>query len=920
MGVKSSCPPDDLLSQFLDDRLAPGAEAELDVHVRACWPCQIRLERLTKPTINSSWADSPPSLPPQLSRRLEESLSGSLDNPEGEADSVEFPPEVPGYDVYEEIGRGGSGVVYRALHRQLNRPVALKVLHDRTNAALRERLRREAEALAAIHDPAIVEVYEIGEVEGKAFLALEYVASGCLSRFTAATPQLPEPSARLMARLAGAIQHAHQAGFIHRDLKPGNILLDKHFGVAETSGLDQYVPKISDFGVVKIVSSQEHLTQTREFLGTPSYMAPEQAYDTGSPIDERTDVYGLGAILYELLTGRPPFRSASPLDTLLQVKESDAVSPRRLEPNVPRDLETICLKCLEKDSGRRYPTARALQQDLERYLEGRPVVARPLSRLARTWRWCRRNRGWAAAIALSVGVLFLAGVAGPVIALRERTLRKEAAHHEAAALSEKARAHEHLDIASKALEETISQVLLDARLQESGLEDVRSGILRTAVPYLEQFVRREESDRLLRIRQARALLQLAGLHAKNRDYPRARAAYQQALAIFSAVKEPDDPLLIQAGLASAHMEFGRFLFISERDLAAAKQHLRKALSIEERLFGSKPVDEKSKDRRAITLSLLGHVLGEEETTRDEARSMLIRALALREELLQSNPEREHYIHYAALTHLNLALFLRQNNDLKAALPHYEQARALERKVLSTGELTLEGPITLSMIEGDYATALAELGEIEPAWEHLNAAISTADALARTYPSVVKYIHNAKRWHDAALVLANQAGDSGEARARCEAAVNAFKRLTEAADASPAAVECWLAARLNLGEQLSRTGKLNEAATERGATGTVLRPWLERRETGPLSAETLVALSLRHARLLEQAPDVAEALDWYQRSVSFLETPPQPTLASLLSHAYMGCSRCYTKLGKATEADAAAQAAQATLQKSSPTSK
>jgi WD40 repeat protein len=311
-------------------------------------------------------------------------------------------PAVAGYEILEELGRGGMGVVYKARQLRLNRLVALKMVLGGAHAAAGDLVRflAEAEAAAQLQHANIVQVHEVGSHGSLPFISLEYVDGGTLAQKLKGTPLPPRQAASPTATLGRAVQYAHQHGVVHRDLKPGNVLL-----TAEGT------PKIADFGLAKRSAAGPGMTQTGAIIGTPSYMAPEQAA-CKKDIGPGADVYALGAILYELLTGRPPFRAPTPLDTVLQVVNDDPVPPRRLQPRLPRDLETICLKCLQKDPRKRYASAAALANDVDHFLADRPILARPVGRGERAWRWCRRNpvvAGLAAVLAIGglVAVYFL---------------------------------------------------------------------------------------------------------------------------------------------------------------------------------------------------------------------------------------------------------------------------------------------------------------------------------------------------------------------------------------------------------------------------------------------------------------------------------------------------------------------------------
>jgi serine/threonine protein kinase len=310
-------------------------------------------------------------------------------------------PSLPSYEVLRELGRGGMGVVYQARQLGFNRLVALKMILSGSYAGddERDRFRIEAEAVARLQHPNIVQVHEVGEHEGKPFFSMEFCPGGGLDKKLNGTPLPPKEAAALVETLARAMQAAHDKGVIHRDLKPANVLL-----------AEDGAPKILDFGLAKKLD-EEGLTATGAVMGTPSYMAPEQAAGKTRDIGPGTDVYALGAILYECLTGRPPFKGPTTLDTLAQVLADEPVRPRQLQPTTPRDLETICLKCLEKQPGRRYGTAAELADDLGRWQRGEPVRARPVGGWERTLKWVRRHPQQTALYGLLLAA-FVLGIGG----------------------------------------------------------------------------------------------------------------------------------------------------------------------------------------------------------------------------------------------------------------------------------------------------------------------------------------------------------------------------------------------------------------------------------------------------------------------------------------------------------------------------
>jgi serine/threonine protein kinase len=305
------------------------------------------------------------------------------------------------YELLEEIGRGGQGVVYRARQKSLKRTVALKVigLGPWATEAHLKRFRREAEAAARLEHPGIVPIHEVGERDGQCYFSMKFVEGGQLDEVVKREPMSIRSAVELIAKVARTVHYAHEHGILHRDIKPGNILLDK-----------DWEPHLTDFGLARLLDTQSSVTRTIDVLGTPSYMAPEQAAGETTRLSKATDVYGLGAVLYQLLTGQPPFAGGTTYETIRLLRDTEPRQPRLLNPKVDRDLSTICLKCLEKDPQRRYSSAVALAEDLEHWLKHEPIQAKPSGFFTHSRKWVRRNPSISVLTTLLVALAIGSGV------------------------------------------------------------------------------------------------------------------------------------------------------------------------------------------------------------------------------------------------------------------------------------------------------------------------------------------------------------------------------------------------------------------------------------------------------------------------------------------------------------------------------
>jgi len=448
------------------------------------------------------------------------------------------------YELLEEIGRGGQGVVYRARQKSLNRTVALKVigLGQWATQAHVKRFRLEAEAAASLDHPCIVPIYEVGEREGSCYFSMKFIEGGQLDEVAKSKPISPRQAAELIAKLARTVHYAHEHGILHRDIKPGNVLID-------TKG----EPHLTDFGLARLVEAESTLTRTMDVMGTPSYMAPEQAAGQNQQLTSATDVYGLGAVFYQLLTGHPPFAGPTTYETVRLVLESEPRQPRLWNPKIDDDLSTICLKCLEHDPQRRYGSALALAEDLERWMRHEPIRARHAGVFTRGKKWLRRNRTTAAFI--TVVAVGLAGALWEV-----SRVQGEHAFARRAKLSEQEQAR-------LAAEQTNNPAAYQAYLQGRAFALEFSGDnVENAIRSFQEAVKLDPSFGLAWARLSVAHSQIywaGGLDQK----PERLAAVKDAL---------DHALALAADSAETHLALGYYRHYGQLDFAGALAEFQRA--------------------------------------------------------------------------------------------------------------------------------------------------------------------------------------------------------------------------------------------------------------------------------------------------------------------------------------------------------
>jgi tetratricopeptide (TPR) repeat protein/predicted Ser/Thr protein kinase len=613
---------------------------------------------------------------------------------------------VPGYEILGELGRGGMGVVYKARQKGLNRLVALKMILSGGHASSGDlaRFRLEAEAVAKLKHPNIVQIYEIGEHFGQPYFSLEFVDGGSLDKKLAGTPQPAAQAAGWVETMARAMHEAHKEGIIHRDLKPANVLLT-----------GDGVPKIMDFGLAKRIDEGDSgQTRTGAIMGTPSYMAPEQAEGRIKELGPATDIYSLGAILYDLITGRPPFRGETVMDTLQLVVSAEPVSPVRLHPKVPRDLETICLKCLQKEPAKRYPTSWALAEDLRRFLDGRPIEARPVGALERAWKWAKRRPAAAALAAVSAAVVVALVVGGLWFGQHEYRQRleadrlmnvaqaneaealkqeKNARDEQARAERERRRADQNFVEARQAVDEMLTRVGDRDLANEPRLERVRRDLLIKALTLYQGFVKEQDADPEVRRETARAYRRVGDIQYLLGDFPAAAAAYQSSQGLFEqlAAQFKAKP---EYRLELAQVHARRSVMLQGRgDNPGAEKAATQALKIRTELVAAHPKNRFFRHDLASSFNNLGLLRLPFPGRRPQAVQDFEKAIALFDKLAKEFPDEPKYVLELAKACSNLGGVLTHMSRFadaeKAFLPAVADLNELVKKYPNESDFTRE---------------------------------------------------------------------------------------------------------------------------------------------------------------------------------------------------------------------------------------
>lgn len=599
-----TCPQDDVLHGFLRGELADESSGDLQEHLNDCVGCQAKAEQwvdeiaspATPPSIHDATTEL--DLTEQHRRRIAEQIRRHVEDVRH--DDFSPPTRLGDYQLLDVLGEGGMGTVYRARQTSLNRIVAVKVVSSGRfgKRSLVERFFYEAESAAKLNHPGIVPIYDVGEASGQVYYAMAYIPGGSLSQALMQKPYASVAAAKCLRGIALAIQFAHDHGVIHRDLKPANILLD-----------EDGQPKVADFGLAKQIDSAASLTVTGEVLGTPSYMPPEQARVTEAEISATGDIYSLGAILFHLLTGRPPFVAVEPVDVLHQLIHDDPIRPRQLNPSIHRDLETIALKCLAKQPVHRYQSAAELIDELDRFLDHRPISARPMGPLGRSWRWCKRNPAVAGLSATVLSILLISTVVSGYFGLlaQHRANELQSANDDLIRAKDDAKrsAEDATKQASLALQQadtamrTLELMLFDMQApfkSDPAAQEQRRVLLNTVLNELSRMPANTINESRLKRCRATAYLGLADVEMQAGNSSGLAGPtgsmenYERAIALFEELldADPDNDDYVH-DLAEANWECGETYVVSHQ-FAQARTYFDSALKLGQRMLQAHPDD------------------------------------------------------------------------------------------------------------------------------------------------------------------------------------------------------------------------------------------------------------------------------------------------------------------------------------------
>jgi len=663
-------------------------------------------------------------------------------------DAAKLPAVLGDYELLEEIGRGGMGLVYRARQRSADRIVALKVIRSESldsvsGAGLRsvERFLTEARAAAQLEHPNIVTVYEVGEVGGQHFFSMQYVEGKNLADLLMDGLFDVRQAARYMGPVARAVHQAHIHGILHRDLKPQNILVDAH---SDT-------PLVADFGLAKLLQRDQELTMQGQAFGTPQYMSPEQSRDAAR-VTTASDVYSLGATFYHLLTGQAPFRAPTLLETLRQIQDKDPVSPRHLNPAIDRDLETICLKCLQKDPASRYGSADLLADELHRYLNGEPIQARPLGPVGRTWRWCRRNPTLAGLWAFAVASLLVI-----VVGITVGFFRAKAAEE---------RERLGYQYARNVVNELFTEVSENTLLNQPGMQPLREKLLKRALAHYEQFLELRSDDPRIRDEIARTHFRIGRIVQDLKCCDDARPYYEIALGMQRELVAEDETSANRSAALGDTLNALGWVHSNTERIDLAREYYLESARLRDGLAERFPTGPHYRRKLANTYMNLGRV-EQQRGQFDEAQRLMNAAQSIRRDIVARH-RTPQILRDLAAGYFNLAELLFARDDLRTAREVLnEGAIPTSERLLGSDEKVIEDRFRLALCYrrlGDIESVL--MSEDSKSQQAARAAfieaLSMFDRLVEQNPDVDKYQMQRAAVHNSIALLELDRGRIPEA--------------------------------------------------------------------------------------------------------------------------------------------------------------
>lgn len=795
--------------------------------------------------------------------------------------------EFGNYELLNEIARGGMGVVFKARQKSLNRIVAVKMIlaGQMASPMAVQRFYAEAQAAANLHHPGIVGIYEVGELDGRHYFSMEFVEGQSLADKIRDKPLPPADAARYMIQIAEAIDYAHERSILHRDLKPSNVLIDL---------TDR--PRVTDFGLAKQLEGATQLTGADTLLGTPSYMPPEQAAAKHGQVNRTSDVYSLGAVLYELLTGRPPFVAAQPIDIIMQVLRTDPVAPRLLNSKLPVDLETIALKCLTKEQSKRYPTAGELAADLKRWQDGEPILARPTGQAERLFRWCRRNPRVAALSGISLALVVAIAVISTVSAIQIRAARDRAVKNLIAEEAAKKSAEQNARIARTVIENLVAS-FADTMTDTGAMSEVQRRILEDARQVYEDFLRVEPTDMNLKFEAAlarRKLGDIARLQGRPEDFAAAEADYRDSIRRFGELVQTDPAnSMAKRELAEGWNWLGELLRPTERR-ADAEAAYRTALELQTELatdFSDAANYKSDVGRSRYNLGILHRDAGDFAAALSDFEA----AIESFRTLVAKYPDRDDFRHGLARSLDNLGtLFVRKREPAKAQAAYRDAIgsfQMLHQQQSKKPEYRHELAGSLMNLSNQLAADPKHLDEAESACRQ---AKSLFEGLAKEFRVRTVYRNDvAKAWASLGQIEWKR-GNRPAAKDCWTAAVNGFRELV-AEQPNVTDNKSRLGGSLdNLAYwhvAVKSDGEKSKAATFLTEAEQCLRTALMENPRDPKTRDQL----LRHAQILLMLGDHRAA----SRSVEPLMNPMGSSSAELegLTRIF---SRCLDAIGKSSE--------------------